>query len=175
MVFQAGTLLVLQVAFAVGAMAQTADEYQVKAAFLYNLAKFVEWPAETFKTAKDPIVICILGRSPITEVLQSTVSGKAVEGRTLVIRPVAGAQPLNSCQIFFVSSSERTRFRSIHAEIKANGVLTVGEEDTFISEGGAVNFKLDDGRVRIQIAVYAATQRNLKISSKLLGLAQIVK
>jgi hypothetical protein len=174
MVFQVGIQFILGIALTVGAMGQTADEYQVKAAYLYNLAKFVEWPAESFKNAQDPIAVCILGQSPIAEAFETAVRGKTLAGRSFLIRPLQDVRQSGRCQILFVGSSERKRLRSL-LEDKAKGVLTVGEVDTFIKEGGVVNFKLDDGKVRLQINVDAAAQRRLKISSKLLAIAEIVK
>jgi hypothetical protein len=160
---------------ATGARAQDIEEYQVKAAFIYNFAKFVEWPPQAFKNSTDPITICVLGQNPFGNALEEAVSGKTVEGRTFVVRTLSGEQPAVGCQIVFVSSSERKRFHAILGEIKAGGVLTVGETETFASEGGVINFKIEAGRVRLQVNVDAAEQAKLRISSKLLSLAQIVK
>jgi len=160
---------------ALSARAQIVDEYQVKAAFIYNFAKFVEWPPHAFKSAADPIVVCVLGQNPFGNMLDAAVSGKAVEGRTFLVRQLSGEQSSAGCQILFVSSSERKHLHAILGEIKTGGVLTVGETDTFASEGGVINFKIEDGRVRFQVNVDAAEQARLRISAKLLSLAQIVK
>jgi hypothetical protein len=154
---------------------QIADEYQVKAAFIYNFAKFVEWPPQAFKTPTDPIAICILGQNPFGDALDSAVSGKTVEGRTFLVRQISDEQKTIGCQILFVSSSERKRLHAILGEIKSGGVLTVGESDTFAEEGGVICFKVEAGKVRLQVNVEAAEQAKLRISSKLLSLAQIVK
>jgi hypothetical protein len=175
MALRAGVLLLLEFALAVCAIGQTVDEYQLKAAYLYNLAKFVEWPAASFKSDKDPIVVCMLGQNRVADALEPALRGKAAGGRPFIIRPVSDAQQASGCQILFVSSSERSRWKSIHLEVSMDGVLTVGEADTFLAEGGIVNFKLDDGKIRIQINVEAAAQKHLQISSKLLSLAEIVK
>ena len=157
-----------------GAHAQV-EEYQVKAAFLYNFAKFVEWPPHVFKNAGDPISICVLGKNPVENALEEAVAGKAVEGRTFLVRQIAEINPGCNCQILFVSSSERKRFRSSAAGIKGLGILTVGEAQDFAAEGGVINFKLEAGRIRLEINLDAAEQAQLRISSKLLSLAQIVK
>jgi len=171
----ARTRIIFFLGLAVVARGQSADEYQVKAAFLYNLAKFVEWPPESFKTSTDPMTVCILGSSPITDALEVAVKGKALSGRSFAIQQISDLRQTGNCKILFVSASEQKRLHSILLEIKGDGVLTVGEVDTFIEEGGIVNFKLVEGTVRLQINVSIATQRHLQISSRLLSLAQIVK
>jgi len=157
------------------AWGQKVEEYRVKAAFLLNFAKFVEWPPGSFKASADPIAICVMGQNPFGNALNDAVSGKTVDGRTFLVRQLSAAQTASGCQILFVSSSERKRLPSILDDVKAGGVLTVGEMDNFASEGGIVNFKIDGGRVCLQVNVDAAGQARLRISSKLLSLAQIVK
>lgn len=166
--------IVLGAAFVLGLQGQI-NEYQVKAVFLYNFARYVEWPSQSFKAASDPITICILGQSPFGDTLDQAITGKVVEGRSFVVRQVSDVQPGGNCQILFVGSSERKRFRSIAARLKGSGVLTVGDTQGFTADGGVINFKLDDGKVRFEIDVDAAARERLRISSKLLGLAQIVK
>ena len=155
--------------------AQMIDEYQVKAAFLYNFAKFVEWPSESFKTSRDAIRICVLGHNPFGSFLEEAIHGKSIEGRTFAFRQVSNAEEATGCQILFVGSSDGKRFRSLAQSLKSAGILTVGETQGFASNGGVINFKLEDGRVRFEINVDAAEHAQLHISSKLLGLAQIVK
>jgi YfiR/HmsC-like len=151
------------------------DEYRVKAFFLYNFARYVEWPPETFKGPSDPIMICILGHNPFGGALDQATTGKVVEGRPFVIRQVADIERPCNCQILFVNSCDRKRFRTIAAGIKGSGVLTVGEAQGFTADGGVINFTLDDGKVRFDINVEAAGRERLRISSKLLSLAHIVK
>jgi len=160
---------------ALNVFAQTADEYQVKAAFLYNFAKFVEWPLQTFKTDKEPIRICVLGQDPFAGALVQTVGGKTVLGRTFVVVDISDVTPGGNCQMLFVGSSEKKRLRALLAEVPPTGVLTVGETDGFANEGGIVNFKVEGGRIGIEINNDAALRAKLRISSKLLSLAQIVK
>jgi hypothetical protein len=150
-------------------------EYQVKAFFLYNFARYVEWPSESFKTANDPIVICILGQNPFGSALDQAITGKLVEGRRFVVRQTADVPPSGNCHILFVNSSERKRFRSMAGRLKGSGVLSVGETQGFTADGGVINFKLEDGKVRFEIDVDAAGREHLRISSKLLSLAQIAK
>ena len=150
------------------------DEYQVKAAFLYNFAKFVEWPAGT-SGGSSSIAICVVGQNPFGRMLEDTVNGKTVDGKTVVVRRVSELKGAAPCQILFVSSSERTRYAAILGELRSGHVLTVGETEGFIDEGGIVNLKLDSGKIHIQININAAEQAGVRISSKLLSLAQIVR
>jgi YfiR/HmsC-like len=159
---------------AAAAHCQTADEYQVKAAFIYNFAKFVEWPPEAFKTPAEPMTICVLGQNPFGGGLDRIVSGKAIEGRALAVRQISGEQQASGCQILFVSSSEGKRVGLIVSAFPRTGTLTIGETEDFALDGGVINFKIEDGRVRLQVNVKAAEKARLRISSKLLSLAQIV-
>lgn len=167
--------LVIALGASAGAQGHAIDEYQVKAAFLYNFAKFVEWPPRSFKSASQSIAICILGENAFSPSLEQAVAGKVIEGRGFVVRQISNTQQAARCQILFVSASERTRSRSILDDLKSSGVLTVGETDGFAGQGGVINFKLADDRVRIEINLQAAEREQIRISSKLLSLAQIVK
>lgn len=155
--------------------AEVADEYPVKAAFLFNFAKFVEWPSDAFQGPEDPIGICVLGQNPFGSALEDVVRNKIVANRAFLVREIANSQQASKCHIVFVTASERKRFRSLLEELKGRSILTVGETDDFISNGGVINFKLKDARVRIEIDAGAAERAKLHISSKLLSLAEIVK
>jgi hypothetical protein len=155
--------------------AQSIDEYQVKAAFLYNFAKFVEWPPQAFKDSGQPITICVLGQSAVGTALEQVVHGKTLDGRPFAVVKIADVRRAQVCQILFVSATERKRSQALLADLDSLGILTVGEMEGFAVEGGIINFKLEGGRVRLEINVDAAEQSHLRISSKLLSLAQIVK
>jgi hypothetical protein len=168
-------VIFLGMLLAARARGQGIEEYQVKAAFLYNFAKFVEWPSQAFKTPQDPIVVCVLGHNPFGNALEQVIRGKSIEGRAFVFRKVADAEEASACQILFISSSEGKRFHSLYKDLKPAGILTVGEAEGFAADGGVINFTLDSGHVRFEINVDAAEHEQLHISSKLLSLAQIVK
>ena len=157
------------------ARGQSANEYQVKAAFLYNFAKFVEWPPQSFKGPDDPLAICVMGHNPFGRMLEDTVNGKTLEGRPFVVRNVPDNQQARGCHILFVSSSERKHLQFILESIKSPGVLTVGEMEGFATNGGVINFKLEDGKVRFEVNLEAAATEGLQIRSSLLSLAEIVK
>jgi hypothetical protein len=151
------------------------NEYQVKALFLYNFARYVEWPSQSFKSANDPIVICILGQNPFGSALDEAVAGKVVEGRLFVVRQTSEVEQSGRCQMLFVNSSEQKRFRSMASKLKGSGVLMVGETPGFLADGGVINFRVEGGKVRFEIDADTARQERLQISSKLLSLAQTVR
>ena len=151
------------------------DEYQVKAAFLYNFAKFVDWPASTFASASDPIDICILGQNPFGSTLETMVLGKKIGDRPFTVRTVTDIQLARHCQILFIGAGEWKRTRALLDALKGASVLTVGETDDFTAAGGVIAFQLEGPRVRIQIALEPAERAKLRISSKLLRLADIAK
>jgi hypothetical protein len=157
--------------------AQAADpgieEYRVKAAFLFNFAKFVQWPPQAFKSADSPIEICVLGPNPFGTSLQMVVQGKMVGHRTFVVREVRDAQQAGECHIVFASAAGWTRSRAVLGNINKYCVLTVGETGEFIDGGGIINLRLEEARVRVEINPDAAERAGLRISSKLLSLAEI--
>ena len=146
------------------------DEYAVKAAFLYNFSKFVDWPP-----SKDPFAICVLGRNPFGQSLEQILEGKTIENRPLAVREISEVDNSSHCQIVFISSSEQKQLVPIIAGVAGTGALTVGDTPGFAEKGGVVNLALEGGRVHIEINLEAARQQNLRISSKLLSLARIVK
>jgi hypothetical protein len=155
--------------------AQSIDEYQVKATFLCNFVKFAEWPPQTFTPLRTRSGFACFGQDPSAHALVDAVTDKTVLGRAFVFTGLTNTSEATECQMLSVSSSERKHLRSIFARLRARGVLSVGEKDGFAIQGGIVNFKLEDGRVRLIINFPAAEQAKLRISSKVLSLAQIAK
>ena len=149
------------------------EEYQVKAAFLFNFAKFVEWPAQAFQSPDSPIEICVLGPNPFGSLLDKAVEGKVVGNRKFVVRDIRDAQQANECHMVFVSAAGGTLSQARLGEIKKCCVLTVGEAEDFIAGGGMINLRLESARVRVEINPDAAERARLRISSKLLSLAEI--
>ncbi len=168
-------ILLAACALQIRAQALAFDEYQVKAAFLYNFAKFVEWPLGTFGKSSDPIGICIAGQNPFGSTLEDMVQGKKVGGRTFVVRQLPNAPQAGGCQILFIGTADGKRTHAWIEASKGFGVLTVGETSDFTDQGGIIAFRLEGERVRIQVALEAADHARLRISSKLLSLAQIVR
>lgn len=150
------------------------DEYQVKAAFLFNFAKFVEWPPHGGAGSSGEIVMCVYGQNPFGTALDN-MAGKPIGDKTFRVHEVSNAQQASKCDILFVSGAERKRTRALLDEVKASSVLTVGETDDFIANGGIVAFKLRDARIRFEIDPAAAGRAKLRISSKLLSLSESEK
>ena len=154
------------------ALAQAADEYHVKALFLYNFAKFVDWPPNM---QAGPICIGVLGDGPVEEALGETVQGKTANGRSFVVKRLRHDEDGEGCHIIFVSDSEKKRLRLILDSLRGCKVLTVGEVEGFAANGGVINLEIVDNKVRFEVNIDAAERAGLKLSSKLLSLAKIVR
>lgn len=157
------------------ANAEEVDEYHIKAAYVYNLAKFVEWPPGAFRSVTDPIAVCVFGQSPIADALEEAVAGEKIDDRRLTVRRVSDVQGANNCHILFIAACSRKHLRSILANLKMAGTLTVGETDDFLEEGGALNFLLEGNKVRIEVNMNVVERQMLHISPKLLSLARVVR
>jgi hypothetical protein len=142
---------------------------------MYNFAKFVDWPAQTFDSSVQPIVFCVLGQTPLSAALRDALSGKVVDHRPLEFRLLADSKQAGKCQVLFISSPDRKHLRQILDEVKSLTVLTVGEVEDFVEAGGIVRFVLEEGRVRLEFNLDAADDAKLHISSKLLALARTVR
>jgi hypothetical protein len=154
--------------------AQSATEYQVKAAFLFNFAKFVEWPTEVFPGADAPLQICLLGQDPFGHEFEEVIADKTVNGHRIEVIHPSGVPQAKSCHIIFVASSEKRFVRQILRGLRGASVLTVGETAGFAGMGGIINFVLDDGRVRFEVNVKAAERAHLKVSARLLTVAKVI-
>jgi hypothetical protein len=149
-------------------------EYPLKLAFLYNFAKFVEWPAESFRSPDTPLAICIVGHSPFSLVDENELRARRVGGHPVEFLMPKSTDPLNTCHIVFIPVTEKDQATRILRSLKGSGTLTVGESEGFAEKGGIVNFTVEDGKVRFEINRHAADRAGLKISSKLLSLAKVV-
>jgi hypothetical protein len=145
-------------------------EYQVKAAFLFNFTKFVEWPDDVF-LENGPLRLCIVGADPFGASLDGIVRGETVNGRPLAIDRHRALADLSACQLLFVSRSEQGRMREILNAVDGDSVLTVGDSPSFLADGGMIEFRLEGSKVRFAIDPAKADRCRLKISSKLLRLA----
>jgi YfiR/HmsC-like len=150
------------------------SEYQVKAAYLFNFLKFVDWPEDAFPDPLAPIVIGIVGDDPFGPALPQVIIGKTVQGRDLIIRKYHFGDDMRATHILFVSVSEKKRTAQIVASLKGSSVLTVADFTEFLGEGGMIQLYSENNRIRFAINVDSATRAKLKISSKLLSLARVV-
>jgi uncharacterized protein DUF4154 len=150
-------------------------EYQVKAAFLYNIGKFVEWPQPAFPDSVAPFVIGILGKDPFGAEIDRAIAGKTLQGRPVRLQRFTDVRGIVRCHILFVSSSERERLPAVFQAIAGWPVLVVGESEEFLAAGGSVAFVVEERKVRFDIDLTAAEGAGLKISSRLLKLARNVE
>jgi hypothetical protein len=156
------------------AWASEFDEYAVKAAYLYNFAKFVEWPPGAFASADAPLLICIAGDNPFGDAL-ATLSGKTVESHPVEVRPIPAATGLEKCHIVFIGRAEQGRFKTVLAKLARLPILTVSDIGGFAQAGGMIGLVEADQRIRFDINLAITHQANLKLSSQLLKLATIVE
>lgn len=150
------------------------SEYEIKAAYLYNFARFVEWPSEAFSDSAAAIVFGVLGANPFGGALTRTLAGKDIDGRPVIIAAYRRAAQVDSCHVLFVGRSESEDLGRILQTLQGNPVLTVGEDVDFARRGGIIQFVLRDNKVRFEINLRAATAARLRMSAKLLRLATVV-
>lgn len=180
------TIVVLALALFVGVMSAEAKEesarsreYQVKAAFLYNFIKFIDWPEEKFTDDGKEIVIGIVGEDPFGDAFEP-IEKKKVKDKKLVVRRFAGfkqlrdKEALKECHVLFICSSQQEHLKDIITTVEDSGVLTVGETEGFLEAGGIIGFVLHEKKVHFEVNVSAAEQAKLKIRSQLLRLAKRV-
>lgn len=149
-------------------------EHQIKAAFLFNFAQFVEWPPGAFTNAQAPLCIGVLGNDPFGSSLEETVHDETIRGRKLAIQHSRKIEDLKNCQMIFISRSEKSKVDEILAALDSRPVLTVGEIDGFAQRGGAINFYREGKKVRFEINPAVTRRNGLKVSSELLSLGKIV-
>lgn len=167
------TLLLI---FGLFASAQTTGdrEFQVKAAFLFNFTQFVEWPPGALPEPGSSLVIGILGENPFDNYLQAVVSGEVVNGHPLAIQRYQNADEIKTCHILFINIHETSRLAEVLTELKGRSILTVSDASNFIRLGGMVTFITRDNKIRLRINPERAKDAGLKVSSKLLRVAEIV-
>lgn len=149
-------------------------EADIKAAFLFNFIKFVEWPDSTFGSPEDPYQIALVGNDPIEAPLKG-VDGKTVSGRRVVVRKVSDLSSLGRCHILFVGESEKGRVESVIKAVKNWPVLIVADIDGFARRGGTIGFFRENNRIRFEINEESADEAGLKLNAKLLYLGRIVR
>jgi len=159
---------------AAGARAKAIREYDLKAAFLFNFAQFVEWPSEAFPEASTPFVICVLGDDPFGKSLDEIVANEVIRKRRIVVQRHRDVQEISICHILYVGASETPRLNHILAALDGKHILTVGETDFFTTHNGIIQFRLIENKLRLRINVEAARMAKLSISSQLLRQAEIV-
>lgn len=150
-------------------------EYQVKAAYLSNFGRFVEWRARTGVVGDESFNICVLGQDPFGAALDAALVGETIDRAPLQAKRIEAAQEAGSCRILFISSSEDSQLRAILTALDKASVLTVSDIPQFARRGGMIQFILSGNRVRFEINLDAADHAGLNLSSELLKLATAVR
>jgi YfiR/HmsC-like len=149
-------------------------DYDVKAAYLYNFGRFVEWPAGV--TAKsDSFTVCVLGQDPFGPVLDATLAGETIGGKSVAAKRISNPPEAVRCQIVFISSVEDSRFNKIIEALDREAVLTVSDMAQFSQRGGMIQFVLEGKKVRFEVNLTAVHRAGLTLSSELLKVATTVR
>ena len=150
---------------------------RIKAAYLFNFAKFVDWPTQALPEATSPIIVGLLGKDVFEGELERSVSAKSINGRPLVIRRFPEGEDFRSCHILFISPSEKRRVPQILERLKGTSVLTVSEIEQFsaLGSGGMITFFRQQNTIKFEINLDNAEKAGLKISSKLLQVAKVIR
>jgi len=169
-------LLLLSVGSRLAGSAQTAipDEFQVRAAIIANLARFVSW-APPKGNVHTPMIVGLLGSDQQSAALEAYLSSHTIDGRAFQVRKLERSDRTDDCQIVYVSPSEKQHFEEIADSRSWNGVLTISDDRTFALTGGIVGLPVVGDRIEIQINLFRAQQNGLLISSRLLGLARVIR
>ena len=170
-----GLILIMMALSGLPGDAQQAQptEYQLKAAFLFNFAKFVEWPPKAFASKTSPMVIGILGDNPFQDDLTRMIRDRSVDEHPLKVLEIKEfpSPEATNCHILFISNSQKAHLTNIIESLRGIAVLTVGEAGNFTESGGMIKFYVEQTKIRFQINQDAATKASLKISSKLMSLS----
>ncbi len=153
----------------------SSSEYRLKLAFLYNFAQFVQWPDDAFANARAPLTICVVGDNPFAGDIEQSLRGRSVGGHPLELRQLGPHTDPHACQMIFVRASETKSAARILAATRGSSMLTVGEATGFAQRGGIINLMREENNLRFEVNIDEAAHTRLKISSKLLSLAKIVR
>ena len=173
---QGGLLLCCLCIFSVqAAVPVVAPEYKIKAAFLFQFSRFVEWPAAAFASSDAPLTICVLGSNPFGSALQEISAGELVYTHPLIVQHRDDVADLGSCHIVFVSGAEQDVARRALQRLSGKSVLTVSDGSDFTRRGGIIGLVTVNGKVTLQVNRSSADAAQLKISAKLLRVASLTE
>ena len=149
-----------------------ATERSVKAAYLYKFSGYVEWPESAFARPDTPLTFGVMGDEAMAAELARLAAGRSVDGRPLAVRRVREGEPLAGLHILFVGRAESARLEQLSRAAGTRPILIVTESEGALAQGSAINFVVAEGRVKFSIAAESAEKRSLKLSSRLLTVAQ---
>ena len=153
---------------------ESVSEYHLKCVFLYNFGRFVEWPKEALGSKKEPFVIGVLREGGMEDGV-ALIRKQRVKGRPVKVVSCESVEEMRNCHIIFLNSEDDLWVKNALLSLRGSAVLTVGEREGFCRWGGAINFRIEDRNLRLDINPRAAGQAGLKISAQLLELARIVE
>jgi hypothetical protein len=168
----AALALILSVSFSASTL--PTREHEIKAAALYNIVGFVDWPATSFPNPDAPLVVGVLGRGPIATLLGDFVTNETWHGRRVVLRQLDSSAEAKTCHVVFIARSERARWRSLSAEFARLPVLTVSDGEDFARQGGIIQFAIERNKLRLIVNLGIAKASGLTVSSKVLRLAEVI-
>lgn len=151
------------------------NEFEVKAAYLYNFGRFVDWPDASGGGKNDAFEICVMGADPFGAALDATLATRTIDGKNVAAKRISKPQEVDDCRILFISSSEEGHLKEIFAALNKANVLTVSDIPHFSQRGGMIGFLLDGSRVRFEVNLDATQAAGLALSSELLKVAMSVK
>jgi len=150
-------------------------DYQVKATYLYNFGRFIEWPGKVAAAQGGSFTVCVLGQDPFGRSLDATLAGETIGGKTIVAKRISSAEESGDCQILFLSLTDDSRLNKLIADLDKKAVLTVSDAPQFIKRGGMIQFVLEGKRVRFEVNLTATQHAGLTLSSELLKVATAVR
>jgi hypothetical protein len=149
-------------------------EYNVKAVYLYNFGKFIDWPAKISSDQGTSFTICILGQDPFGSALDAALANQTIDGKGVVAKRISKSQEALNCRVLFISSSEQNHLKDILATLDKASMLTVSDAPAFAERGGMIQFVLDGNKVRFEVNVTNAEKAGLVLRSELLKVAVTV-
>ena len=149
------------------------NEYSVKAALIYSIIKFVDWPEQDQPVAGNPLCIAVFGQDPFGSNLDM-ISNKTVKGRPIKIRRLQKIEDIRSCEVLFISGTEKLQIARILKQLQNQPILTIADHGGFPQTGGMINLITVNNKIQFEINNNAALRAHLRISSQLLKLAKIV-
>ena len=150
-------------------------DYQVKATYLYNFGRFIEWPGKVAAAQGGSFTVCVLGQDPFGPSLDATLAGETIGGKTVVAKRISSDEESGDCQILFLSLTDDSRLNKIIVDLNKKAVLTVSDMSQFVKRGGMIQFVLEGKKVRFEVNLTAAQHAGLTLSSELLKVATAVK
>jgi hypothetical protein len=156
-----------------GAIPATQTEYALKSVFVYNFCRFIDWPDSAFASPSEPLVIGIVGDDPFGPLLNEAIAGETYHGRPIQIEHYRSPREIKRCHLLFVSRSESPRLDSVLSAVAGKSIVTIGETDDFIDQGGMIALTPERNRIRLRINAAALRAARLDVSSKLLRVADV--